>query len=100
MGEDADIEGLRRAVVDIFRRLVEASPELPDELAVAAENVPDPLRLTYFVASVVPLDVAVRQELLEMNPVRASCAGSSTCCRKSWPCASWAARSPPRPKSG
>ena len=69
MGEDADIEGLRRAVVDIFRRLVEASPELPDELAVAAENVPDPLRLTYFVASVVPVDVAVRQELLEMNPV-------------------------------
>ncbi len=68
-GEDADIDGLRRAVVDIFRRLVEASPELPDELAVAAENVPDPLRLTYFVASVVPLDVAVRQELLEMNPV-------------------------------
>ena len=69
MGEDADIEGLRRAVVDIFRRLVEASSELPDELAVAAENLPDPLRLTYFVASVVPVDVAVRQELLEMNPV-------------------------------
>ena len=68
-GEDTDIEGLRRAVVDIFRRLVEASPELPDELAVAAENVPDPLRLTYFVASVVPVDVTVRQELLEMNPV-------------------------------
>jgi ATP-dependent Lon protease len=68
-GEDSDIEGLRRAVVDIFRRLVEASPELPDELAVAAENVPDPLRLTYFVASVVPVDVTVRQELLEMNPV-------------------------------
>jgi ATP-dependent Lon protease len=69
MGADADIEGLRRAVVDIFRRLVEASGELPDELAVAAENVPDPLRLAYFVASVVPLDMAVRQELLEMNPV-------------------------------
>ncbi len=70
-GEATDIEGLRRAVVDIFRRLVEASPELPDELAVAAENVPDPLRLTYFVASVVPVDIAVRQELLEMNPVEA-----------------------------
>ena len=69
VGEDADIEGLRRAVVDIFRRLVEASAELPDELAVAAENVPDPLRLAYFVASVIPLDVAVRQELLEMDPV-------------------------------
>jgi ATP-dependent Lon protease len=69
MGADADSEGLRRAVVDIFRRLVEASSELPDELAAAAENVPDPLRLTYFVASVVSLDMAVRQELLEMDPV-------------------------------
>jgi len=69
MGEDADIEGLRRAVVDIFRRLVEASSELPDELAVAAENVPDALRLAYFVASVIPLDMAVLQEVLEMNPV-------------------------------
>ena len=69
--EDTEIEGLRRAVVDIFRRLVEASSELPDELAVAAESVPDPLRLAYFVASVVPLDMAVRQELLEMNPVPA-----------------------------
>ena len=65
--EDTEIEGLRRAVVDIFRRLVEASSELPDELAVAAESVPDPLRLAYFVASVVPLDMAVRQELLEME---------------------------------
>ena len=86
MGEDADIEGLRRAVVDIFRRLVEASPELPDELAVAAENVPDPLRLAYFVASVVPLDVrgaagAPRDE----SGREPSSAGSSTCCRKSWP---------------
>ncbi|HUO62579.1 MAG TPA: endopeptidase La [Terriglobales bacterium] len=70
-GEDTEIEGLRRAVMEIFRRLVEASPELPDELAVAAESVPDPLRLVYFVASVVPLDMAMRQELLEMNPVAA-----------------------------
>ena len=69
--EDTEIDGLRRAVMDIFRRLVEASPELPDELAVAAESVPDPLRLAYFVASVVPLDMAARQELLEMNPVPA-----------------------------
>ena len=62
---------LRRAVVDIFRRLVEASPELPDELAAAAENVADPRHIAYFVASVVPLDVAARQEILELDPVTA-----------------------------
>src|SRR5262249_60945118 len=55
-----EVDALRRAVLDIFRRLVEASPELPDELALAAENVPDPLRVAYPVASVGPLDAAAR----------------------------------------
>jgi ATP-dependent Lon protease len=66
-----ELEALRRAVVDIFRRLVEASSELPDELAVAAENVADPRHVAYFVATVVPLDVAARQQLLEIDPVAA-----------------------------
>ena len=65
------MDALRRPVLDIFRRLVEASPDLPDELAGAVENVTDPRHLVYFVASVVPLDVAARQELLEMDAVPA-----------------------------
>jgi ATP-dependent Lon protease len=66
-----EVDALRRAVMDIFRRLVAVSAELPDELAVAAENVTDPRHLVYFVASVIPLDMAARQELLEMDPVPA-----------------------------
>ncbi len=66
-----EVDAHRRAVVDIFRRLVEASPGLPDELAAAVETVTDPLHLVYFVASVVPLNVAARQELLEIDPVTA-----------------------------
>jgi len=66
-----EVDAHRRAVVDIFRRLVEASPELPDELAAAVETVTDPRHVVYFVASVVPLDVAARQELLEIDPVTA-----------------------------
>jgi ATP-dependent Lon protease len=62
-----EAEALRRAVVDIFRRLVEASPELPDELGAAAQNLSDARHVAYLVASVVPLDVAARQELLEMD---------------------------------
>jgi ATP-dependent Lon protease len=68
-GTEAD--ALRRAAADIFRRLVEASPELPDELGVAAESFTDPRHLLYFVASLVPLDLPVRQELLEMDPIPA-----------------------------
>jgi ATP-dependent Lon protease len=66
-----EVDALRRAVVDIFRRLVEASPDLPNELAVAVENVSDPRHVVYFVASVVPLGIAARQELLELDPVTA-----------------------------
>jgi ATP-dependent Lon protease len=66
-----EVDALRRAVGDIFRRLVEASPELPEELAAAAEYLTDPRHVVYFVASVVPLDMAARQKLLEMDPVTA-----------------------------
>jgi ATP-dependent Lon protease len=66
-----EVDALRRAAADIFRRLVEASPELPDEFGVAAESFSDPRHLLYFVASLVPLDLPVRQELLEMDPLTA-----------------------------
>src|SRR5262249_1125302 len=49
--ESTEIDALRRAVVDVFRRLVEASSELPAEIAVAAENLADPRHVAYFVAS-------------------------------------------------
>jgi ATP-dependent Lon protease len=67
----AEVDALRRAVVEIFGRLVGVSPELPDELAASAQNVGDPRQLVYFVASIVPLGVAARQELLELDPVTA-----------------------------
>ena len=66
-----ETDALRLAVVDVFRRVVAASPELPDELAAAAESLAEPLRLAYFVATVVPLDQAARQALLELDPVSA-----------------------------
>jgi ATP-dependent Lon protease len=69
--QTTEADALRRAVVDVFRRLVEASAELPDELAVAAENLADPRHVVYFIASIIPLDAPVRQEILEMDPVTA-----------------------------
>jgi ATP-dependent Lon protease len=64
-----EVDGLRRAVMDIFRQLVEASPDLPDELGPAVEPIVDPRHLVYFVASVAPLDVTARQELLELDAI-------------------------------
>jgi ATP-dependent Lon protease len=71
VAQTTETDALRRAVGDIFRRLVEASPELPGELAMASENIADPRHLAYFVASLVPLDVPTRQALLEADPIAA-----------------------------
>jgi ATP-dependent Lon protease len=66
-GPEAD--GLRRAAVDLFRRVVQLTADLPDELASAAEVLADPRQIVYFVASVLPLEAKVRQEILEIDPV-------------------------------
>jgi ATP-dependent Lon protease len=69
--QPTEAEALRRAVVDIFRRLVAASAELADDLTTAVEQVADPRHVGYLVASVLPLEAAVRQQLLEREPLTA-----------------------------
>jgi len=64
-------DALRQAAVDLFRRMVGLVGDLPDEVGAAAENLTDPRQVAYLIASVMPLDVATRQEILEMDPVDA-----------------------------
>jgi ATP-dependent Lon protease len=66
-----ELEGLRRAVLDLFRQLVVLMPEVPDEVAAAAETVADPRQVAYLIASTGLLDGAARQEILELNTVEA-----------------------------
>ena len=66
-----EIEALRRAVIEIFGRLVAVSAELPNELVTVVQNVVEPRHVVYLVASVVPIDAATRQDLLAMDPVTA-----------------------------
>src|SRR5213079_2001884 len=54
---------------DLFRKLIEVSADLPDELAGVAESFTDPRQLVYFVASLVRMDTATRQALLETDSV-------------------------------
>jgi len=63
-------DGVRRAAVDLFRRLVALSSDLPDEIASAAESLPA-RQLVYLIASVMPLDTGARQAVLELDPVSA-----------------------------
>jgi ATP-dependent Lon protease len=61
-----EVDALRRAVVDVFRRLVEASAEMPDEMATAAENLRSPPRRHCRGGGA---DRRRPPELLELDPV-------------------------------
>ncbi len=64
-----EIEGLRSAVGDQFRQFVDLSSSLPDELGLVAINLDDPRQLAYLIASNTQMDLELRQETLELNPV-------------------------------
>jgi ATP-dependent Lon protease len=66
-----ETEGLRQAVVDVFRRLIAVADDLPGELVTAAESLADPLQVAYLVASSARLTPEARQELLELDPADA-----------------------------
>src|SRR5262249_39499822 len=66
-----ELEGLKHAVSGQFRRLVELSPSLPDELGAIALNIDDPRQLAYLIAGNTPMDLDLRQEILEIDPVSA-----------------------------
>ena len=67
-----EMEALRQNVVSLFRQIVEASPNLSDDLASTAAQIAEPGRLADWVAGNVPsLSPAERQELLEQPDGRA-----------------------------
>jgi len=68
--QSTELDALRRAAVDLFRRLVSLIAELPDEVAVAAEGMPA-RQIVYLIASLAPLEPAVRQSVLELDPLSA-----------------------------
>jgi ATP-dependent Lon protease len=64
-----ELEALRQAAIDLFRRLVELIPDVPGDLVGAVETLPDPRQVAYFIGSLMPLEPAVRQQILELDAV-------------------------------
>ncbi|MFN2183262.1 MAG: LON peptidase substrate-binding domain-containing protein, partial [Anaerolineae bacterium] len=58
-------EALMRAVLSLFEKVVQLSHQLPEDAYVAAMNVSEPGPLADLIASLIDLDFAQRQELLE-----------------------------------
>jgi ATP-dependent Lon protease len=65
-----ELEALMRNIVSLFQQVVALAPNLPDELAVAAMNLPDPGSLADLVAAHVNLSLEESQEILETLDVR------------------------------
>ena len=64
-----ELEGVIRAVQDLFRQLIDLEPHMPEELAIMALNVADARQLAYLVASSMRLGFEDMQSLLEMDIV-------------------------------
>jgi ATP-dependent Lon protease len=68
--ESLETQALMRNLAQLFSRLVELLPHLPEELTFAAQNVADPRALAYLVATSIRMDLAEAQEVLEIDQIR------------------------------
>ncbi|HLY32697.1 MAG TPA: endopeptidase La [Ktedonobacterales bacterium] len=66
-----EIEVLKRNIAQLFQRVIDLVQYLPDQLAMAVSTMNDPRQLVYLIAGNLQMDLPLRQELLELNPVRA-----------------------------
>jgi len=60
-------EALMRNVVDQFRRLVQLTPYLSDELQTVATEIDNPLQLAYLAAALIRMDKDTKQEILALD---------------------------------
>jgi ATP-dependent Lon protease len=67
--QSMEMEALMRNAVDLFRRLVELVPHLPDELMTAAFNAESPRQLVYLIATSIRIGLSDAQEILELDSV-------------------------------
>jgi ATP-dependent Lon protease len=71
MQETVELEALKRKVIELFARLVELIPGVPDELAGMASSIEDPRQLVYAIATYIRIELADAQEILELDDVSA-----------------------------
>lgn len=69
VADSIETEALVRHVTELFGRLVDIVPHLPEELLGAIKSMADPRSLAYFIAANTRMEVAVAQGLLELPSV-------------------------------
>ena len=67
--KNLELRALIRSIKNAANEIVELSPNLPGEAADAIEHIESPRFLIHFIASNLDIDVASKQDLLEMGPL-------------------------------
>jgi len=65
-GNSLVIEAQMRAVLVLFERCAKLHPHIPEDAFIAANNISSPGGLADLIASVLELNIAIRQEILEI----------------------------------
>ncbi|MFL5656112.1 MAG: endopeptidase La [Ktedonobacteraceae bacterium] len=69
--EDNETEAIKRNVVSYFQRLVALVQNVPEGVAAATLNLEEPRQVVYVIATFVQMELELRQNLLELDSVRA-----------------------------
>lgn len=62
-------EALMRTISGQYHKMVELVPYMPDELQAAVMNIEEPIKLAYFIATMVRMKLEERQEILEAEKI-------------------------------
>jgi ATP-dependent Lon protease len=69
--DELEVEALRRSVSQLFQRIVQLSPDLPDEMQTLPSRVQGPGALADLIAAQLPrISFQERQEILEIIPIK------------------------------
>ncbi|CCW33997.1 ATP-dependent proteinase [Chthonomonas calidirosea] len=69
--DELEVEALRRSVSQLFQRIVQLSPDLPDEMQSLPSRVQGPGALADLIAAQLPrISFQERQEILEIIPIK------------------------------
>jgi len=67
---EEEIEPVKNKLLNIFKEFVDYSPYLPDEITTVALNIDNTSNLADFISGNLKIDLAARQELLQMRDVK------------------------------
>ena len=69
LDSDVELEALRRKVIEMFSRLVELIPGIPNEIGQMASSIEDARQLAYAIVTYIRIDLKDAQAILELDEV-------------------------------